>query len=148
MEPEGSIGNITQQSKIDLFQSLCIFSLVWIATVSGLILLLSFPEMLRTVKWFGIISISVVCDFFLLAQLMGCVVQLVTKAKSDSTSLLNVFFWGTLKVAAFGVVLVALVRAAEAPKGAIFLGLGTLLVVPLATGLWWNKKEASYARAD
>ena len=54
-------------------------------------------------------------------------------------------FWGVAKLGFLGLIGYLFIVNRDIPGWSLFLGLGTLVIVPLVSGLWWSYKEIHYA---
>lgn len=101
----------------------------------------------RLALWtLGLAALSLF-DLFAMTQAIRAVIQLVSKVDSSESAAwwVQVVAWGSLKLACLFVFGWVLLSAEGVPSSSLFMGLGTLLVVPLAGGLWWSQKEIRYA---
>ena len=106
-------------------------------------------EPMRGLFWAAGIWLLCMADLLAMAQVVSQLLQL-SGAGPQSTArgprMMQIFFWGLIKLACLGLFGVILWAGRETPQRALLMGLGTLVVVPLVGGFWWSQRELSHAR--
>ena len=99
-----------------------------------------------------------VLDIFIIAKLVLSLLSFVSAPSGPQTEVIGdskkpifltqIILWLVAKLVCLGLFGACLFLAGEsAPKLGVFLGISTIIVVPLFGGLWWSYKELSHARA-
>ena len=118
-------------------------SFVWVLLGTFLSLLLSKgaqPEV--ALVWFlGFWALSI-GNLFLLGKTVASLISLMSYSeKNEKTKkTLQFLLFAGMKFSCLGLFLLMLWHSKNAPKSAVFSGLGTLIVVPIGGGLLWSEK--------
>ncbi len=123
---------------------------LWVALfwcVLGVVVL-SFTQAQIQTALFWALGLWLFClfDLVALAKTIAAAMNLMSDQVQEKTiASIQTLFWGTIKLCSFGVLGWILFQAKAAPIGALVMGVGTMLVVPLVGGFWWSKKELNHA---
>ena len=123
-------------------------SLIW-GTIAGGLCWQFAPETgARAISWaLGLWIISNL-DLLALAQTVRGLLRLASGSDSDARRpalLVSVMGWGALKLGCLGLFAFVLIRGSLIPSVALMSGLATMIVVPLAGGLWWSQRSLDHA---
>jgi hypothetical protein len=89
-------------------------------------------------------------DLLCLSKAIAVVLGLISDNHSVNkpAQMIQVAYWGTLKMVCLGLFAILLAKSRAVPgiaDQALVLGISTLIVVPLAGGLWWSQREFKHA---
>jgi hypothetical protein len=120
--------------------------LIWIA-ISLAVIVLTDKPVVECLRWFLLLWALCMFDLLALSKTAGFASLLLTDATADRKAPLTfqAFFWGGAKLACLALLGMVLWLGRNAPSTGLILGISTLLVVPLAGGLWWSQKELNHA---
>ena len=100
-------------------------------------------------RWFLMLAALALFDLFALSRAVRAVSRLAGAgaAQPNREALaIQALVWGSIKIACLGlfgwVLLMGGTRPASIPIESLLPGLGTLIAVPLAGGLWWSQRHA------
>ena len=99
------------------------------------------------IKWFLGLSFLCLFDFLSLSKTLQAMVELANKAHLvvRMRTVFSLVFWSVAKLICLGLFIVLLMKARSIHFTPLFLGVGTLLVVPWVGGLLWRRGEVKYA---
>lgn len=106
-------------------------SMVWLIVV-GLSLALFDPRHTEAAKWFLIIAILILTDFFLIAKVSSILL-------SDTVNNIKAVQWVIAKFACLGLIVLAIWHGRTQSPTALSLGVGSLFVVPFLGGILSQK---------
>lgn len=85
-------------------------------------------------------------DLFTLSKTVAATMNLMSdQVHINSAHSGGALFWGALKICCLGSIGVVLFFAKSVSISIVLLGMSTMLVVPLAVGFCWSKKELEHA---
>lgn len=94
--------------------------------------------------WFAAFWCMSVLDLFLIAKTVESLGQLLTEdgqtPEKKAAWILRASTWGVLKIVCLGLFIFIFVVVTGLPQTSLFLGIGTLVVVPLAGGWLWSQR--------
>ena len=94
--------------------------------------------------WFVGLWAFCMLDLAFMVKALASVIQLMTETRPDRRGplIVQTIFWGFLKLACLGAIGFLLVKArGTAPSIALWLGVATIVVVPLGGGFWWSRRQ-------
>jgi uncharacterized membrane protein len=101
---------------------------------------------IREIEVFGLFTGICLLDLWTLGKLFSALFPLVTGGEKLGFNAIQAFYWGTLKLACVGILIILLVKGESIPGGiprvGMLVGLGTLIGVPLLGGIFWNLSES------
>jgi len=125
-----------------------IFALVsgaWLA-IAGILCWQLSPEgrSAAAILWFVGLWLLSVLDIAALGKTLTAVLGLaggeIQEPEKRAGAAIRAFYWGFVKLACLGFFALALTKAEAAPGIGLLLGLGTLVIVPLAGGVVWSQR--------
>ncbi|MGK5088776.1 hypothetical protein WDW86_14560 [Bdellovibrionota bacterium FG-2] len=124
-------------------------ALGWLVLGTLLSLALSSGEAKLSIAWFLCFWGLSVFDLFALTKVVS---TLLILAAGDEKSvekrpalIIQSFYWGFLKIGCLGAFGVVLFLGSSISRGAMLLGLGTLIIVPLFGGFLWSQRVLKHA---
>ncbi len=123
-----------------------IAGLIWLL-LSITIAFFSASELIRSLMWSVGLWLLCMLDLFSLAKAGAAVTHLIGGNLGDKRIPIAVqaLFWGAIKLVCLGFIGWVLFNAQSAPEGALLMGLGTLVIVPLFGGFHWSQRELNHA---
>jgi hypothetical protein len=129
------------------FSAFGFVSLAWLVIAQFICSLLSSQdEFLYASQWLlGFWTISVL-DLLVLKKLISSVFKLVSLSQERDLFLsAQALGWGVFKVLCLGLFIIVLLKGHKIPTHGLFLGIGTLVVIPVVGGLLWSQRILSNA---
>ncbi len=102
---------------------------------------------ISSLGWMGGLWLLSLVDLVALAQAISAVVALGSDVRPEHKPALytQAMTWGAIKLACLGGFAIVLIAGKGAPAAALLLGLGTMIVVPLAGGFFWSREVLNHA---
>jgi hypothetical protein len=92
----------------------------------------------RTFFGFWVLSIM---DLVVLAKFLSTVAHYLNAKELTRAALgVQALIWGLFKILCLGLFVLVLLKGQEIPLHGLLLGMGTLVVVPLAGGFFWSQR--------
>lgn len=87
-----------------------------------------------------------IVDLVALGKVIATVFEIMAgDLEKKRSRILRAFYWGTIKLACLGIFSAVLILGRGIPALSLVMGIGTLVVVPMATGVWWNQRVSQDA---
>lgn len=119
-------------------------SLIWaVISTIGLLLIVSPGQWFLAALGFYSFWFLTLLDLFSITKVVASLLNLMSDSANSSRTktLIQLAFWGTLKLTCLIGLGLGISKAEGLPLMGLLMGLGTLIVVPLAGGFWWTRFE-------
>jgi hypothetical protein len=97
-------------------------------------------------KWMLIFWMLCLLDLIALTLLVSAFVSLAAgSSEKRGARIIQASTWGAIKLACLGIFAAILLQGFTIPSLGLYMGMGTLMIVPLVGGLWWSQRELQHA---